>query len=489
MKLPRKKPHSTRNPVYIFYIVVALVGLFISSLVANSPSIGVFEKSLFYLFYNFPLALSLVYLFVALFSVTISILVIIGGLLLYRRRDILLRVAISSSIAYTASFLLSIWVDKGRPAELLSSISPALNVGGPSFPSAFAAVIMAGGLNIAVCSPKIYRRWILYATFMFSSGGVFLGISTPVDIIGGWFVGLLSYSVALLLIGSLYKPVKASSLALKLAKSGLEDVDLEPASVDARGSIPFFGTYKEGLIFVKVFNQDNNAADWIFKIVRRILYKRLEDEVPSLSPKRAIEHEVYLTILAKHTAGVRTPEVVGIYRVGQNSYAMVQKRIDAVGLDDVPKAGVTDRVLDSVWKEIIKLHKHQIIHKDLRTANIMIDRKTGLPWIIDFGFSECAVSPTSNYKDNVEFIASSAAKVGAKRAVAAANRVIGPEELAKALPFMQYAALSGATTAELKSKPGLIEKLRSEIIKEAGIPKDRVYIAKLNRLPLPKLFN
>jgi undecaprenyl-diphosphatase len=214
-------------------------------------------------------------------------------------------------------------------------------------------------------------------------------------------------------MGSPVRRISADFLAKKIRNQGLEDLTLKPASVDARGSVPFFGEAKGKKVFVKVFNQDNNAADWLFKLVRRIQYRRLEDEVPSLTPKRAIEHEAYLTMLAKYNAKARVPEVLGIYRVGANSYAMATEMIDSTGLDKMELKDISDKTLDDIWVQIKRLHQHNIIHKDLRAANVMVQSRTGMPWIIDFGFSECAVQPKSFYKDNVEFIASSATKVRA----------------------------------------------------------------------------
>ena len=79
-------------------------------------------------------------------------------------------------------------------------------------------------------------------------------------------------------------------------------------------------------MFVKVFNQDNNAADWLFKVIRRVHgIVGWKTKCRRWTPKRAIEHEAYLTMLAIYQAKARVPEVLGIYKVGSNSYAMAAR--------------------------------------------------------------------------------------------------------------------------------------------------------------------
>lgn len=488
MKTIPKLPDYIRNPIYIFYALGSFTIFIICSLLAARPTVGAFERSLFYIFFDLPEAIKSLFIAVAVLGSVLAIVITVLVLLVRRRKDIALRVLLASVLAYSIVYVLSDWLSRARPSELLSGVVPLIDVSGFGFPSGQSAVLFAVGLILAVYAPKAYRRWIVYTSMILGCAGIFLGINLPLDVVAGWAIGFFCYSLTLLAIGSPYKRIDANTLASKLTAGGMPDVTLRPASVDARGSVPFFGESAGRDIFVKVFSQDNNAADWLFKLVRRAQYRRLEDEVPSLTPKRAIEHEAYLTMLAKYTAKARVPEVLGIYKVGVNSYAMAIIKIHSTGLDKLSKNKITDEILDGIWRQILKLHKHNIIHKDLRAANVMVEDTTNLPWIIDFGFSECAVNPKSHYKDNVEFIASSATKVGAKRAVAAAKRALGGEGIAQALPYMQFAALSGATTTDIKLQKGLIEKLRIRMIAAADIS-ETIQKAKINRISYPRKFS
>lgn len=470
-----------RNPVYIFYIAAAFSLLLLVTLFADRPTLGPLERALFEVLYRLPTVLTPLAIGLTLLGSLVVPLLLGSFYLVKRRVDIALRVTAAGLLAAVATQLLSQLVNRPLPVDFLSNVSERANLPIVSFPSSYSAVSLTVGLMVAVYLPSRYRRWIMLGFGLVGAAQIFLGISLPLDVMAGWLIGIISYSVVLLALGSRYAPVDPQKLARKLTAAGLTVTKLKPAAVDARGSVPFFGEYSGGKLFVKVFNQDNNAADWLFKLARRVQYRRLEDEVPSLTPKRAIEHEAYLTMLATYKAKVRVPEFLGVYKVGSNSYAMALKRLSADGLDHLKAKQITDTMLDGIWRQIKKLHASHIIHKDLRAANVMIEKSTGLPWLIDFGFSESAISSKSFYKDNVEFIASSATKIGAHRAVLAASRNLGAKELAQALPYMQYAALSGATTTSLKQKPGLLDEIRNEMQHAAKLEHEAITTAHMRR--------
>jgi hypothetical protein len=114
-----------------------------------------------------------------------------------------------------------------------------------------------------------------------------------------------------------------------------------------------------------------------------------------------------------------------------------------------------------------RLHGAGIAHRDLRRANVLIDLD-GRPWLLDFGFAEASASPRTLTGDVAELLVSLACLVGADRSVRSATQVLGTEPVAKALPLLQPAALSAATRADLKARPGLLEALRERAAAATG---------------------
>ena len=79
------------------------------------------------------------------------------------------------------------------------------------------------------------------------------------------------------------------------------------ASVDARGSAPYFATMADGgQLFVKVLGEAERAADLMFRAYRFLRLKDVGDDRPFSSLRRTVEHEALVSLVARDI-GVRTP--------------------------------------------------------------------------------------------------------------------------------------------------------------------------------------
>lgn len=91
---------------------------------------------------------------------------------------------------------------------------------------------------------------------------------------------------------------------------------------------------------------------------------------------------------------VYAPVIVASY-LGKEAAAIIMEQLDAVNLqmvlsgkDQLPEKFELDDFFYRLEAYIEALNKEKgIIHNDLEPRNIMIDRKTGLPRVIDFGRS------------------------------------------------------------------------------------------------------
>lgn len=91
--------------------------------------------------------------------------------------------------------------------------------------------------------------------------------------------------------------------------------------------------------------------------------------------------------------GVRTPEPVE-YLTGKESSAIVMEELDAIDMqrvilgEDLPDTFDFETFFECLETYIDEMHaKKGICHHDLYPKNVMIDRKSGLPRVIDFGRS------------------------------------------------------------------------------------------------------
>lgn len=348
----------------------------------------------------------------------------------------------------------------GQTAQQLARGTAADVVGAAQLVAAFVAI-----------SPFVSRKWRragvwTVATLVVLRLVVASGTSThvPLVLLGGATIG----TAVLLAFGRPTTQPKLTSIVEALRSSGIPVAEMHPASVDARGSVPYFATLEDGgRVFAKVLGADQRAADLLFRIYRSLRLRNVGDERPFSSLRRTVEHEALVALQARDV-GVRTPRLRCVAPVGTDSFLLAYDMIDGSSLDGVDEERLTDAVLVELWEQVELLRRHRIAHRDLRLANVFLSGDD-VPWLIDFGFSEVAASDLLLRADVAQLIASLAVTVGAARAVGPAVDVLGPDVVADCLPRLQPAALSGATQTDLKAHKGLLDEVRAEIEQRCGV--------------------
>lgn len=294
--------------------------------------------------------------------------------------------------------------------------------------------------------------------------------------------GLLVASALLLVFGRHDLAPGANDITAALASIGVDVETVTPLSVDARGSTPWTGE-RTGCppVFVKVLGRNERSADLMFRVYRWMRLRKTGDHRPFVSLQRAVEHEALVALQAS-SLGVRTPRVLGVAEVGVDGMLIAYEAVDAGSADLVDD--IDDTTLDAIWSMVHELHRTRIAHRDLRLANILIE-SDGTPWLIDFGFSELASANQLLGTDVAELLASTAAVVGTERAVAAAHRVTGVDELERAMPWLQPLALSSATRDSIGAEKGL-KPIREMLIARCGLPEEEPF--KLERIKAKTIF-
>jgi undecaprenyl-diphosphatase len=322
---------------------------------------------------------------------------------------------------------------------------------------------VAAGLATAG-APWVGRAWRRCAWTVVI--GIMVGrmLAAPVafDSVRALMVGWMSGALAVVLLGAPPRRARGASIAQGLVAVGVPVRRLDQASLDARGSTPWFAETRDGRrLFVKSLGRDERSADLLFRLYRRVMPRDLGDERGFRSLRRAVEHEA-LVALAARDLGVRTPRFVALATAYPASFVLAYEGIDGRSLDRVDPATVDDDLLGGVWDQVGTLRIHRVAHRDLRLANVFL-AADGAVWMIDFGFSELAASDVLLATDVAELLAATSLQVGVERAVAAAERALGPDAVATAADRLRPWALSGATRTALKARPGLLDELRDRV--------------------------
>jgi undecaprenyl-diphosphatase len=392
----------------------------------------------------------------------LATIILIGGLvmtLLHGRIRMLATVAAAGLLALGLVALLNTFApDAGQAVVDLDdgAVGPLTD---PGFPSAVGVAVVVAILTAA--APWLSRRWRRLGWLLVVGAVITRFVSSAIsfdtfrDALVGWFAGA---AVLVILGGPLRRPT-GMALVDGLAAVGVPLSGLEQASVDARGSTPYFGTARDGQpLFIKALGEDQRSADLLFRTYRWVNRRDLGDERPFSTLRRAVEHEA-LVALAARDLGIRTPRLVAFATAEPNSFVLAYEAIEGRSLDRLEPHEVTDGVLAAIWGQVLQMREHRIAHRDLRLANVFL-AADGEVWIIDFGFSELAASALLLRTDVAELLASSSLQVGPERAVAVATDAVGAATLDDALDRLHPWALSGATRTGLKERKGLLDDLR-----------------------------
>jgi undecaprenyl-diphosphatase len=372
------------------------------------------------------------------------------------------RVVLTTLVAVAAAAVLGGIADVLVGSGDTAIAPPTVDLGpltGGGFPTvAGLAAIAAAGTT---AEPWITRPWrrLVWALIVAASLARFVTAPTSLESIVALLVGWVVGSAALVVMGGPVRRPTDDAVAEALGAVGVPVAAIRKASVDARGSTPYFATTADGeSLFVKALGVDERSADLLFRAYRRLMPRDLGDERSFSTLRRTVEHEALVALAARHM-GVRTPEFRAFAHVEPDAFVLAYQGIDGSSLDGVDPAKFDDALLAAVWEQVGVLRRHRVAHRDLRLANVFRGAD-GEIWLIDFGFSELAASDLLLATDLAELLASTSLVVGPDRALEAGIAAVGAAELTSASARLHPFALSGATRTGMKETPGLLDRLR-----------------------------
>ena len=270
--------------------------------------------------------------------------------------------------------------------------------------------------------------------------------SLPARLVVLTFGGLVG-SIVALVGGSPSSRPTTDQVVRGLEAAGLPVAGIEPLAVDARGSVPWVVELATGrTVFVKAQSTEEHFADRLFRLWRRVRLRSAGDRRVERDRQRAVEHEAFVASRAG-AVGVPTPRVLAIGSLPDGGALAAYEMVDGRSLDRLG-AEVTEPQLRQAWSALATMHRQGITHRDLRAANLVVDRD-GAVWVVDFAFAEVGAGEEAQHRDRAELLASTAAAIGPERAVAVAVASLGPGVWEETLPYVQPLAVSSATRSDL----------------------------------------
>src|SRR3954447_12543862 len=468
---PAAEPPEARRPQrHTGDLVRAGLGLAvlgIGFLVAQRGQISLLERDLFRLVNDLPPLIEPVVWVVMQLGNVLAVPVLAAVAALTRRYRLARDLLISGGLAYLVADEVKRVGQRERPSGLPVGEVNNEHVTGLGFISGHAAVAAALATAAAPYLARRPRRVIWALAWAVGLARIYVGAHLPLDVVGGiaagWAIGSLVHWV----LGVPRWEPSAQRVTDRLRRYGLPVHALRAAGVTARGSHPFTGRVEDGRpVFVKVLDPDPYDRDWLFRVARWIAVRDVKD-ADALAPLgQQAEHEAIAGMTARER-GVRTPVVLLARSAGRGAL-VVQQRLTARGLDQLPAAELTPELLDLVWDQVAVLHRARIAHNDLVASSVLVDSE-GQPWLVDFSNAKTGASRDAMAGDVAELLASLAVRGAGAAAVASAARVLGGDPLTRALPALAPLSVAAVTRAQLRSTRTDLAQVRTQVRAELGL--------------------
>ncbi|MGH3303909.1 MAG: flippase-like domain-containing protein [Streptosporangiaceae bacterium] len=221
---------------------------------------------------------------------------------------------------------------------------------------------------------------------------------------------------------------------------------------------------------VTVFDRDQQAADFLYRLYRRLrLTSQASRSVP-LTVSRAVERRA-LMALAVEDAGVATPKLLAALRVGPEAAAVATRHCTGTTLAELPYPP-SDQLLGGVWDAVMKLHRHRVTHRSLTADHILVTGagRNGAVMLLDPGDGDVAASDLQLRLDLAQLTAAMALLVGPERAASLARQKLGQVMVSSLVPLLQPVVLHRSTRASLRRRKDVLPALRKGLIGSAPEP-------------------
>jgi glycosyltransferase 2 family protein len=368
------------------------------------------------------------------FALALALALLVAVDVVFRRRWLLARdlLVVVVIVAVVGALLERIVTGKWSQAEA----HVFSNWGFPELRLAAAAAILA------VAGPELVRPVRLLASWLVglaALGAIVLGVGSLSQVFAALAIGLGGGALVRLIWGSAAGMPSIDRVRRGLAGLGVTVNDLRVSERQRMGSAEFVGQDGDGSpLKVRVLGRDAQDTQRLARRWRLLAYRDPPRSAP-VGRLEQVEHEAVATLMAAQ-AGVRVPEVVTVGLTPDDDALVVTRQPAVEPLERSSPDEVGDGVLDDVWRQVALLHGAGISHGRLNAGNVVVT--DGKPMLVDLSAATLGAPASSLDMDVAELLVACTVLVGPERALGRAAAAGRTEAIARALPYLQRAALT-----------------------------------------------
>lgn len=397
---------------------------------------------------------------------------VLADLVIRRRWRVLVTALIASALALVGANLFSEFADELIEGALLDALT--VPIGGGAGRTAAAFGIFAGVAALMSSEGQAARTRTRVIVWAALAGLAVLFLidrrATPLalllSVLGGHAIGLIARYVA----GTENPRVPTRQIVEALARVGVAPVRIVQLDEESDLGRRYELETADGTPAVaQVFDPDRRTSQLIAQLTRVARVRAWVTRAPGWS-ERAQVQQAAVPVLMARAKGIRTPELLAAVEVDERTMAVVEERPDGLRLlSGFTAEAISDEALAHVWREVRRMHHVGIAHEGLHSHSFALD-DDGRIWILGLDRGEVAAPRLRMRLDRAELLIATAMLVGSGRALDAAERAIGSEDLANLPALMQPIALNSAIRGELAGHGDLLSTLREEAIARAPEP-------------------
>jgi tRNA A-37 threonylcarbamoyl transferase component Bud32 len=302
--------------------------------------------------------------------------------------------------------------------------------------------LAAGTVVVVVVGPELVRGARLFAIWLASFatlGAVVLGAALPASALGALALGLGAGALVRLVFGTAAGVPPTRRVRAALHALGVEVNDLAPSPRQHVGAAEYVGHDVEGRpLKTRVLDKDAQDTQRLARRWRLLAYRDPPRSAP-IGRLEQVEHEALATLMAAQ-AGVRVPEVVFAALGPDGDAVIVTRQPDVEPLESASADQVSDATLDDLWQQVRRLQDAGISHGRLNLSNVLdLD---GGPMLVDFSAATLGAPQSALDIDVAELLVACTVLVGPQRALSKAVEAGWGQAIARALPYLQRAALT-----------------------------------------------
>ena len=338
-----------------------------------------------------------------------------------------------------------------------------------SFPVLHIAIAVAVATAALPYLARTVQRFIEFMLALAVLATVVAGQGLPVNVLGSMAIGWGVTAAVHLGFGSPLGLPSGEEVRALLGTIGLAPVSVSPTPYQTWGPAHYVADMGDDPQLSITFYGRDAAEAQLFSKLWRFVFYRGAGPMPAVTRIQQVEHEASVTLLAD-MAGARVPEVKVASTLGPSRDAvLITLAPGGLSLADIDIPEITDRQLDDLFEQLLKLREAAISHGALSPRTITVDSSGGWLTMNDFRLGASAASQFVLDQDLAAAIATLGLSVGVDRVVASVVRVVPTETLQGALAHLRRAGLDPSITFALGGKKDLLDQVRTQAAGAAHI--------------------